>query len=231
MEIFIGWLLLSILVGAIGSNRRIGFGVAFIVALLLSPLVGLIVALLSRPRGTAAEMERERVIAEHDRLKAAANVYSQKQDTSNAIRVLQEALQHYAGDPITHFNLACMYSLTQRKDEAFHSLGKAVSLGYSKLDRLASDTDLAWLRSQSQWTSFVSNGYQLHGTSHIDAETSKVDRLERLAKLKTDGVLSADEFEAEKRRILGGAPPSEPTSTTPPPKPQSSGDVYDIPMR
>jgi hypothetical protein len=31
-----------------------------------------------------------------------------------------------------------------------------------------------------------------------------VERLERLAKLKADGVLTQDEFEAQKKRILGG---------------------------
>lgn len=32
---------------------------------------------------------------------------------------------------------------------------------------------------------------------------SSVDQLERLAKLKSDGILSDDEFEAEKRKVLG----------------------------
>jgi hypothetical protein len=31
-----------------------------------------------------------------------------------------------------------------------------------------------------------------------------VDRLERLAKLKADGILTEEEFDAQKRRILGG---------------------------
>lgn len=40
---------LSVLVGIVGSRRRIGFGVPFFVSLLFTPLVGLIVALLSDP--------------------------------------------------------------------------------------------------------------------------------------------------------------------------------------
>ncbi len=39
---------LSILVGMIGSNRRIGFGWAFILSLLFTPLVGLLITLLSQ---------------------------------------------------------------------------------------------------------------------------------------------------------------------------------------
>lgn len=41
--------LLSVLVGVIGSRRRIGFGWAFLISLILTPLVGLIVALLTDP--------------------------------------------------------------------------------------------------------------------------------------------------------------------------------------
>lgn len=41
--------LLSVLVGIIGSRRRIGFGLAFLVSLIFTPLVGLIVTLLTDP--------------------------------------------------------------------------------------------------------------------------------------------------------------------------------------
>ena len=41
--------LLAVLVGIIGSRRRIGFGLAFLVSLIFTPLVGLIVALLTDP--------------------------------------------------------------------------------------------------------------------------------------------------------------------------------------
>ncbi|WP_295939172.1 hypothetical protein [uncultured Alistipes sp.] len=41
--------LLSVLVGIIGSRRRIGFGWAFLLSLIFTPLVGLIIALLTDP--------------------------------------------------------------------------------------------------------------------------------------------------------------------------------------
>lgn len=40
---------LAVLVGIIGSHRRIGFGWAFLISLIFTPLVGLIVALLTDP--------------------------------------------------------------------------------------------------------------------------------------------------------------------------------------
>ncbi len=41
--------LMSILVGFIGSNRRIGFGLSFLLSLIFTPLIGLIFTLLSEP--------------------------------------------------------------------------------------------------------------------------------------------------------------------------------------
>ncbi|WP_411973372.1 SHOCT domain-containing protein [Sphingobacterium sp. Lzh-3] len=50
MEIFIGWIILSFVAGAIGNERRIGFASAFFLSLFLSPLVGLICALASKSK-------------------------------------------------------------------------------------------------------------------------------------------------------------------------------------
>ncbi len=41
--------LLSVLVGMVGSSRRLGFGWSFLISILFTPLVGLICALLSDP--------------------------------------------------------------------------------------------------------------------------------------------------------------------------------------
>lgn len=41
--------LLFVLVGLVGSRRRIGFGWAFLISLIFTPLVGLIIALLTEP--------------------------------------------------------------------------------------------------------------------------------------------------------------------------------------
>tara|TARA_R110000868_G_scaffold184954_2_gene426686 strand:+ start:463 stop:858 length:396 start_codon:yes stop_codon:yes gene_type:complete len=47
METFLLWVLFSILVGAFGRSRDYGFWSAFLFSLLLSPLIGLIIVLLS----------------------------------------------------------------------------------------------------------------------------------------------------------------------------------------
>ncbi len=57
MGYFVGWILLSIVIGAIGSNRKIGFMESLLWSLFLSPLIGLIVTVSSK---TIESDEREK---------------------------------------------------------------------------------------------------------------------------------------------------------------------------
>lgn len=45
----LGGCLLAVLVGIIGSRRRIGFGWSFLISIVFTPLVGLVIALLTDP--------------------------------------------------------------------------------------------------------------------------------------------------------------------------------------
>ena len=45
--IILFWIIFSIIVGVIGSNRKIGFGLALLASLILSPVIGLIITLVS----------------------------------------------------------------------------------------------------------------------------------------------------------------------------------------
>lgn len=59
MEIYIiSWIVVSLIIGAIGSSRKIGFGGAFFLSLLLSPLLGLIITLVSKTKD-AIKYEQE----------------------------------------------------------------------------------------------------------------------------------------------------------------------------
>ncbi|MDY0144191.1 MAG: SHOCT domain-containing protein [Candidatus Izemoplasmatales bacterium] len=44
----LGWIIFSIVIGALGSKRKIGFAGAFFLSLILSPLIGLIITLTSK---------------------------------------------------------------------------------------------------------------------------------------------------------------------------------------
>src|SRR5690606_22012552 len=69
MGIFFGWILLSFVGGMVGSGRKIGFWGGFLVSLLLSPLVGIIVALSSKSVSTD-NAEKELVKQSQEQTKA-----------------------------------------------------------------------------------------------------------------------------------------------------------------
>jgi hypothetical protein len=49
MIILLTWPFFALIVGILGSSRSIGFWLAFILSLILSPLVGFIIVICSRP--------------------------------------------------------------------------------------------------------------------------------------------------------------------------------------
>src|SRR5690348_8014733 len=69
MGIFFIWVILSIIVGAIGSSRNIGFGGAFLLSLVLSPLIGLIITLISKD--TQEEKRKAEMLKTQQRQTAA----------------------------------------------------------------------------------------------------------------------------------------------------------------
>ena len=46
----VGWIIFSFVVGFVGSGRKIGFLGAFFLSLILSPVIGLIIALVSKDK-------------------------------------------------------------------------------------------------------------------------------------------------------------------------------------
>lgn len=67
--IFVLWILFAFVVGFIGSGRKIGFGGAFFLSLLLSPLIGGIITLASQSK---EEADTQTQIAEEAQKQTAA---------------------------------------------------------------------------------------------------------------------------------------------------------------
>ena len=60
MEIIFGWLIFSCIAGAIARNRGNSFALAFLISLLLSPIIGILIALVQRPNTANLEEQQLR---------------------------------------------------------------------------------------------------------------------------------------------------------------------------
>ena len=87
MELFFGWIIFSFVVGAIGSGRNIGFWGAFFLSFLLSPLIGIIITLVSKNKED--EKYKEKVLKiQRNQQEALENLSKKKQP--NTISVIDE---------------------------------------------------------------------------------------------------------------------------------------------
>ena len=91
MEITLGWIILALLVGFLGSNRKIGFGMSLLWAVLLSPSIGLIIVLMS-PNGNEVDQHRYKHYVE------LAKKAKYKGNITKAIDHYQDALYHLEHD-------------------------------------------------------------------------------------------------------------------------------------
>jgi TM2 domain-containing membrane protein YozV len=139
-------------------------------------------------------------------------------DLDGAIEDFKQGLKINPRDIALHFNLACAYSLTEKKEDAFYHLSKAVALGYNDFDKIQNHDDLAFLRIQPEFEQFKENDYLLSGSSPEQKSTSKsnigadsapeikddvlLSQLNKLAELRKKGLLTEDEFMLERKKLL-----------------------------
>lgn len=129
-------------------------------------------------------------------------------DYDGAIEDFTKALQIEDRDPAVHFNLGCAYSLTEQKDLAYKHLAKAVQTGFKDTEKIKTHDALAFLRVQDDFETFVASGYRWPVGKSSKRETTIVERpdllqqLNQLAILRDKGLLSAEEFEVQKKKLL-----------------------------
>ena len=127
-------------------------------------------------------------------------------DYNGAIEDFEKALTIDDQDIATHFNIACAYSIMEGKEKAFYHLSKAVELGYSDKEKIQTHDALAYLRIQDEFEGFVQNGYRLKtGSSQqesIAGNSDLLEQLNKLAELREKGLLTQEEFELQKKKLL-----------------------------
>lgn len=81
--------------------------------------------------------------------------YLQIGDTKNGILYLNKAVAVSPKDGITHYNLACAYSVAGRVDQAMDALENCVDYGYTDLDWMLKDGDLRNVRKHPRFAKLV----------------------------------------------------------------------------
>jgi len=137
-------------------------------------------------------------------------------DLEGAIEDFSRGLDINQNDVALHFNIACAYSMTEQKDKAYYHLSKAVALGFKDFELINTKDDLAFVRIQPEFEEFKNNGYKLGARSEspTSARSQQKDedlvitddvllsQLNKLAELRKKGLLSQEEFNLERKKLL-----------------------------
>ncbi|MCF7850009.1 MAG: hypothetical protein K9M45_14240 [Kiritimatiellales bacterium] len=91
-----------------------------------------------------------------DVLFALADLYTKAGKFKEGLEVDLELSQRNPKDHMVWYNLGCSFALTDRKDEAFEALTKAVELGYADYDWMKQDGDLFSLRDDPRFETLLS---------------------------------------------------------------------------
>jgi tetratricopeptide (TPR) repeat protein len=76
----------------------------------------------------------------------------------DAVRQLQTAVALRPGDSNVLYNAACTYALLQKKAEALDTLRNAVKAGWSNMDWVSRDPDLANLHEEPEFNHLLKHG-------------------------------------------------------------------------
>ena len=130
-------------------------------------------------------------------------------DLVGAIEDFKKGLEVSPKDASLHFNIACAYSLTEQKIDAFKHLSEAVELGFRDFDKIDQHDALAYLRVQEEWENFKKNGYKWTETPKLEEPKEDLlqddlllSQLKKLSDLKEKGLITELEFEQEKEKLL-----------------------------
>jgi tetratricopeptide (TPR) repeat protein len=195
--VLVNWLGWALVVGHLGKDREIGRSKAVGWSLLFSPLIGLIVTLAS-PRAdprAASSPEARKLLAQGER-----EIKKRKYD--EAIDTFERLLGIQPFAPTTNYYLASLYSAKGNKISGFRYLARAIEQGFKDFGAIHSSDRFQFLRNQPEFREFAQNGYKLPEHAAGADSDRIITALDTLGKLRADGVLTPEEFEAQKRRLL-----------------------------
>lgn len=188
------WLMFGVVSAVVAQNKgRNGCG-WFAIGVLLGPF-GFILALV------ASKIERTTIVSpEAMELVKSGDARVLSGDYEGALADYGQILALQPKAPTTHFKIAAIYSIKRMHQESFSHLSKAVKHGFIDFNRIMSDKDFSFLRAHPDFQTFAQNGYVFAQPATPKDDT--IPQLEKLAKLKENGMITEKEFEEQKRKLL-----------------------------
>ena len=174
----------------------------------------------NRDRRTNRDMEMQRSKYKYDRAtqkKQRSNPFRKsgdqkfkEYDLEGALADYEKAVEITPADKEMHFNIACIYSLLEKKDLSLQNLELAIQKGYKNFEHLKVVDELAFLRIQPEWESFVKNNYTIvKRTKAVEPPEGDLlqndvllAQLNKLKELRSRGMLSEKEFSYEKEKLM-----------------------------
>ena len=128
-------------------------------------------------------------------------------DLNGAIEDLKRSIEITQDDADVHYMLASAYSLNEDAENAFSHLSQAVGYGFKDYEKIKTDDALAFIRIHPDFESFERAGYRIGGPVQRPPQEDVKDdtllaQLQRLAEMRKKGLITDEDFEIEKRRIM-----------------------------
>ncbi len=125
-----------------------------------------------------------------------------------AIEDFLKVLETEPNDISVHFNLACANSLLEQKDEAYFHLNRAIELGFKDYHRIRNHDALAYLRLQPEYEALESRVMNPRKASSkkndlLANPPDLLEQIKQLGALRERGLLTEEEFAAQKKKLLG----------------------------
>lgn len=187
------YIVLCLLVGSAGSDRKIGFFSAFIFSLILSPLVGWLITLAYSKTDDAADPVYD------DNLHFAM-IAMRKGKMEEAYARINAAILRAPNKPRAYLRLGAYYAKLGDIDLAIKNIAKSKSLGVKSLEFLSQEP-FDTIRESEKWKEFKANDYETDKPI-TDKPVSTTDELLKLGELLEKGLITREEFDAEKSKLL-----------------------------
>jgi len=149
----------------------------------------------------------EKNLASNPFVKSAEKKYKEY-DLEGAEKDYEQALKLTRGSGDLYFKMACVQSLLENKEKAFSFIEQSIRSGFKDYDKIKTKDDLAYLRIQPEFESFVERGYKVQKMSQIETpkddllqDDALLSQLNKLKDLRERGLLSDNEYLYEKEKL------------------------------